>query len=146
MSTPGCWNGIAGGVVFRGILVSDGFGISRLELTHHVAASKAEAARKALKAGIDFELDSAYSSTLISQVKDGTVPEALIDTAVRRVLRAKFLLGLFDGAFADADEAEQVSTAPSIASWLTGRPQKASSCLRMTGCFHWIRRRSRPWQ
>jgi beta-glucosidase len=93
---------------FDGILVSDGFGISRLELTHHVAASKAEAARKALKAGIDFELDSAYSSTLLSQVKDGTVPEKQVDQAVRRVLRAKFLLGLFDGVFANADEAERV--------------------------------------
>ena len=93
---------------FEGILVSDGFGISRLELTHHVARSKAEAARKALKAGIDFELDSAYSTTLLDQVRNGTVPEAAVDAAVRRILTAKFRLGLFEDGFGDPDEAERV--------------------------------------
>jgi beta-glucosidase len=97
---------------FDGILVSDGFGISRLELTHHVASSKAEAARKALQAGIDFELDSAYSTTLLRQVQDGTVPEAWVDAAVRRVLVAKFLLGLFENAHADADQADRICSSP----------------------------------
>jgi beta-glucosidase len=92
---------------FGGLIVSDGFGISRLELTHHVAGSKAEAARKALGAGIDFELDSAYSTTLLSQVQDGTVPEERVDMAVARVLTAKFMLGLFDEPYADPDEAER---------------------------------------
>jgi beta-glucosidase len=94
---------------FRGLLVSDGSGISQLESLHHVAGSKAEAARKALGVGIDFELDTCYSSTLSALVQDGTVPEADIDRAAGRVLAAKFRLGLFDDPYADPAEAERVT-------------------------------------
>lgn len=94
---------------FDGVLVSDGNGITQLESLHHVAASKAEAARKALAAGIDFELDTCYAATLLAQVQAGTVPEAQVDAAVSRVLRAKFLLGLFDAPYADPDEAERLT-------------------------------------
>ncbi|MGA2490347.1 MAG: glycoside hydrolase family 3 N-terminal domain-containing protein [Anaerolineales bacterium] len=94
---------------FRGFIVSDGYGISQLESLHHVADSRAEAARKALEVGIDFELDTCYSSTLLSQVQAGTIPEALVDRAAKRVLKAKFLLGLFDNPYADPDEAERVT-------------------------------------
>lgn len=94
---------------FDGVLVSDGNGITQLESLHHVAASKAEAARKALAAGIDFELDTCYASTLLAQVQAGTVPEAQVDAAVGRVLTAKFLLGLFDQPYVDPDEAERLT-------------------------------------
>lgn len=93
---------------FEGILTSDGNGISQLESVHRVAASKAEAARKALAAGIDFELDNCFG-TLVEQVKQGLVPLAWVDRAVRRILRAKFLLGLFDDPYVDPDEAERVT-------------------------------------
>lgn len=93
---------------FQGILTSDGNGISQLESVHRIAASKAEAARKALAAGIDFELDSCFG-TLVEQVRQGLVPLAWIDRAVRRILRAKFLLGLFDNPYVDPDEAERVT-------------------------------------
>ena len=94
---------------FQGFVVSDGEGISRLADIHHVANSKSEAACKALKAGIDFELDTCYSSTLLAQVRDGTVPVSQVDQAVERILRVKFLLGLFDQPYADPDMAEKVS-------------------------------------
>ena len=94
---------------FRGVLVSDGNGISQLQVLHHIAASKAEAVQKALNVGIDFELDAAYSVALLSQVQAGVLPEALVDRAVGRVLTAKFLLGLFDDPYADPDEAERVT-------------------------------------
>jgi beta-glucosidase len=94
---------------FQGFIVSDGNGISQLESLHHVAASKAEASRKALEVGIDFELDTCYSSTLLSQVQNGDIPETLVDRAAGRVLRAKFLLGLFDDPFADPAKAERVT-------------------------------------
>jgi len=94
---------------FRGFIVSDGNGISQLEGLHHVADSKADAASKALKVGIDFELDTCYSSTLLSQVQAGLFPEALVDQATGRVLKAKFLLGLFDDPYADPAEAERVT-------------------------------------
>ncbi|HTX90211.1 MAG TPA: glycoside hydrolase family 3 N-terminal domain-containing protein [Anaerolineales bacterium] len=94
---------------FPGLLVSDGNGITMLETFHHVAASKDEATRKALKAGIDFELDTCYSGTLLEQVRSGAVPETWVDRAAERVLRAKFLLGLFDHPYADPDKAERVT-------------------------------------
>lgn len=93
---------------FGGFIISDGHGISLLEILHHVAASKAEAARKALEAGIDFELDTCFP-TLYEQVKDGVVSEAALDTAVGRVLKAKFLLGLFDHPYVDLDAAERIT-------------------------------------
>jgi beta-glucosidase len=93
---------------FQGLIVSDGGGIEQLQSLHHVAASKAEAARKALEAGIDFELDACFS-TLLEQVQDGIVPMAQIDRAVSRTLRAKFLLGLFEDPYVDADEADRVT-------------------------------------
>jgi beta-glucosidase len=94
---------------FRGLIVSDGSGISQLESMHHVAGSKAEAARKALGVGIDFELDTCYSGTLLTMVKEGIVPEADVDRAARRVLAAKFRLGLFEDPYADPAEAERVT-------------------------------------
>ncbi|HEX7596868.1 MAG TPA: glycoside hydrolase family 3 N-terminal domain-containing protein, partial [Polyangia bacterium] len=94
---------------FQGMLVSDGNGISQLQNLHHVAASKAEAARKALKVGIDFELDTCYSATLLTQVQSGTIPEAWVNQAAQRVLKAKFLLGLFEDPFTDPAEAKRVT-------------------------------------
>jgi beta-glucosidase len=94
---------------FQGFITSDGNGITQLQVLHHVAASKSEAARKALAAGIDFELDTCFSTTLLTQVRDGTIPEALVDTAVNRILKAKFLLGLFDDPYTDPDEAGRVT-------------------------------------
>ena len=94
---------------FRGLLVSDGNGISQLQSLHHVAASNAEATRKALKVGIDFELATCYSTTLLAQVQSGTIPEAWVNQAAQRVLKAKFLLGLFEDPFTDPAEAKRVT-------------------------------------
>jgi beta-glucosidase len=93
---------------FGGFITSDGGGIRQLVTEHHVAADKAEAARKVLQAGIDFELDTCFD-TLLPQVRDGVIPEALIDTAVARILRAKFLLGLFEQPYAEAAYAERLT-------------------------------------
>ena len=93
---------------FGGFIISDGHGITLLQTLHHVADSKAEAARKALEAGIDFELDTCFP-TLFDQVNDGVVPQSMLDTAVGRVLKAKFLLGLFDHPYVDLDTAERVT-------------------------------------
>jgi beta-glucosidase len=96
---------------FGGFICSDGGGIEQLYSVHHVAHSREEAACLALEAGIDFELDSCYG-TLREQVRSGRVPVELVDTAVSRVLRAKFLLGLFDDPFSDPAEAERVTNCP----------------------------------
>lgn len=93
---------------FEGFITSDGGGIGQLITEHHVAADNAEAARLALQTGLDFELDSCFP-TLLDQVRAGIAPEALIDRAVTRVLRAKFLLGLFEQPYVDPDRAEQIT-------------------------------------
>ncbi len=83
---------------FTGTVVADYFGISFLELLHQVAAGPAEAAGLALAAGVDVELPTVrcYGAPLLSAVRDGAVPEALIDRAATRVLRQKCELGLLD--------------------------------------------------
>ncbi len=93
---------------FEGLVISDGNGIQQLCSFHHVASSIGEAARMAMESGIDFELDTCFDE-LREQVRGGGMPEAKIDDAVRRVLRAKFRLGIFDDPFADPDEAERVT-------------------------------------
>ena len=95
---------------FKGYVVSDYDGISQLDMLHHVANDKAEAARLALEAGVDIELpDPDCFPFLLKLVRDGTIPEALVDKAVARLIRAKFLLGLFENPYVDPDRAVRVT-------------------------------------
>jgi beta-glucosidase len=98
---------------FRGYVTSDGGGLQMLVETHHVAADKADAARQALAAGVDYDLsDGSVYRTLLDQVKAGSVPEWEIDRAVSRILAAKFRLGLFENPYVDPDYAERVTNSP----------------------------------
>ena len=95
---------------FRGFITSDGEGLQMLVNTHHVAATKADAARLALSAGVDYDLsDGSVYRTLIYQVKQGIVPESEVDRAVSRILAAKMRLGLFENPFVDPDYAEKTT-------------------------------------
>ena len=95
---------------FNGIVSSDYFGIEQLESRHHVAVDKADAAAQALDAGVDLELpDPAGFPELVALVKKGRVGESLIDRSVTRILRAKFLAGLFEHPYVDPDRAERVA-------------------------------------
>ena len=97
---------------FDGVLVSDWFAIQQLIDQHHVAGDPAEAARLALDATVDIELpDTQTYHTLVEAVGQGRVTEAAIDAAVRRLLRAKFMLGLFEAPLVNPDEADRVSGA-----------------------------------
>ncbi len=95
---------------FQGALVSDYFGITELRTVHHVVANNEDAAKMALEAGVDIELpfEAAFSS-LIDQVNQGRVSQADIDRAVTHILRAKFLLGLFDDPYVDPDYAVKIT-------------------------------------
>ncbi len=93
---------------FRGIVISDGQGVNDLVRLHHVAETYAEAARKALQAGIDLELGICFAE-LVQEVREQRVTEAALDAAVARVLAAKFALGLFEDPYVDPDEAEQLT-------------------------------------
>jgi beta-glucosidase len=96
---------------YPGFVTSDGFAVSQLLTIHHVADQPGDAARMALLAGVDCEVPQGLCyPSLLPQCAAGTIPEAAIDRAVRRILRAKFLLGLFDQTpYADPDEAERIA-------------------------------------
>ncbi len=95
---------------FDGVIVSDWQAISQLAQRHHVAADFADAARQAVNATIDVELpDPETYPTLVEQVKQGKVPESAINDAVRRLLREKFELGLFENPYVDAARADEIS-------------------------------------
>jgi beta-glucosidase len=98
---------------FEGILVSDYFGITQLETLHHIVSNYDQAAKVALESGVDMELPSADAfRNLAGQVKAGTIAEAVVDRAVAHVLRAKFLLGLFDDPYVDPAYAEKITNSP----------------------------------
>jgi beta-glucosidase len=98
---------------FAGIVVSDYFGITELRTVHHIVASNEDAARFALDAGVDIELPfTAGYPTLPDQIEKGRVSEAAVDRAVARILRAKFLAGLFEDPFVDASYAEKITNSP----------------------------------
>jgi beta-glucosidase len=95
---------------FDGTIVSDWQAISQLAGRHRVAADAADAARQALAATVDVELpDVETYQTLVGQVKQGKVPEAAVNEAVRRLLRDKFELGLFEDPFVDPARADEIS-------------------------------------
>ncbi len=98
---------------FQGMVVSDYFAIDQLVSQHGVASDLSDAARQALEAGVDIELpDPKAYETLLELVRSGRVSEATLDVAVARLLRAKFLAGLFENPYADPARAEQVSNSP----------------------------------
>src|SRR5207247_2255344 len=83
---------------FRGFVVSDWTAINEL-LNHGVAASRGEAGKLALEAGVDMDMVSRiYVDDLPALVRTGRIPVALVNEAVRRVLRATAALGLCDDA------------------------------------------------
>lgn len=88
---------------FRGFVVSDWTSVGEL-IPHGIALTPADAARKAVTAGVDMDMESNfYHSTLAEQVTSGKVPLSVIDEAVRRVLRIKIALGLFEHPYSDID-------------------------------------------
>lgn len=94
---------------FDGIVVSDYGAVHMLMTVHRVASNEMEAACLALEAGIDVELPSTHCyAQLINAVRQGRVSEAVVDEAVRRVLRVKMRLGLFDNPFVDPDAAATI--------------------------------------
>jgi len=87
---------------FRGLVVSDWTGVEEL-IKHGVAADRAGAAARALRAGVDVEMSSTTYFDLVPTARAGSFPTAVIDSAVLRVLRAKRALGLFDDPYRYSD-------------------------------------------
>lgn len=81
---------------YKGFVVSDWTAVEQL-VNQGVAANRREAAEKAFMAGVDMDIiDNCYRDHLPELVREGRVPIARIDDAVRRILRLKFALGLFE--------------------------------------------------
>src|SRR5829696_2103342 len=84
---------------FKGFVVSDWEDIKKLVTMWRIAANEKEATRMAIMAGIDMSmvpLDYSFADHLLALVKEGAVPQSRIDEAVRRILRVKFEIGLFE--------------------------------------------------
>lgn len=97
---------------FDGFVTSDWASIHEL-LGHGIAADGAEAARKALLAGVDMDMmGQLYIRHIPSEVRAGRVPEAVVDEAVRRVLRTKVRMGLFDKPDIDASRVDAIFPTP----------------------------------
>ena len=95
---------------FDGFVVSDWASVREM-ITHGFAKDGAEATQKAVNAGSDMDMEShLYVEELVNLVKKGKVNEALIDDAVRRILRVKFELGLFDDPYRYCDEKREKAT------------------------------------
>jgi beta-glucosidase len=96
---------------FDGFVVSD-FGAVRELIAHGVASTGAIAARKALSAGVEMDMESdLYRTRLVALVKTKQLPPSVIDEAARRVLRVKFALGLFDHPYANENNGPYIATA-----------------------------------
>ena len=101
---------LRGEIGFAGAVVSDYYGIEQLVDLHHVEPDLERAAARALNAGVDFDLpDGQAYAELPAALAAGLVKPAQIDQAVRRVLRLKFLAGLFEHPYADARYAERIT-------------------------------------
>jgi beta-glucosidase len=99
---------------FDGVLVSDYTGIMEL-IPHGIAADSPAAALAGIRAGVDVDMVSnIYLSDLPAAVRAGRIAETLLDEAVRRVLRAKYRLGLFADPYRYSDPAREraVTLAP----------------------------------
>ena len=95
---------------FDGFVVSDWASVREM-IPHGFAKDGAEATAKAVIAGSDMDMEShLYVVELVKLVKEGKVKEALVDDAVRRILRVKFELGLFDDPYKYCDEKREKAT------------------------------------
>ena len=93
---------------FDGFVVSDWGAVG--ELKNHSIGDGPTVARKALEAGLDMDMEgNLFGTTLASQVRSGKISESVIDEAVRRILRVKFAMGLFDHPYTNPSPAYEAT-------------------------------------
>jgi len=91
---------------FNGFVVSDLFSIEGLKGSHFVAETMQDASLMAVEAGVDVDLGGNAYLQLIDAVKNGIVQESVLDSAVSRVLRLKFEMGLFENPYMEPKDAK----------------------------------------
>ena len=94
---------------FQGLVESEGNGFATL-IDEGIVATQKEAGALALRAGVDLNItyEPAYMAPLVQNVDEGRVPVSLVDLSVRRVLREKFRLGLFEHPYVDPQQALKI--------------------------------------
>jgi beta-glucosidase len=95
---------------FDGIVVSDYYAVVMLNTHHRVAQNNLDAAAMAMSAGIDLELprSDCFTPGLKEKVESGDLPQSVIDRAVSRVLKIKFMLGLFENPYIDPPDVKKI--------------------------------------
>jgi len=98
---------------FDGMITSDADAIDHMHALHHITKDKAASAKKAIEAGVDFDLaifKKEYCfQELTELVKAGKVNETTLDRAVSKVLKLKFEIGLFDDPYVDVKRVNKVT-------------------------------------
>ncbi|WP_294358556.1 glycoside hydrolase family 3 N-terminal domain-containing protein [uncultured Sphingomonas sp.] len=105
---------LRGQMGFGGWVVSDANG-TKNQVTQHFARDEADAAVRSIAAGNDMEMSfgpAASANTLAASVRAGKLPQATLDRAVRRILVAKFKMGLFEHPFVDEAQARRTLADP----------------------------------
>jgi beta-glucosidase len=92
---------------FRGFVISDQSAVGGAVVLHHTEANTASAAKDAIEAGLDviFQSGNEQAAPYLAAFRSGRIAPRAIDSAVARVLRTKFQLGLFEHPYVDADSA-----------------------------------------
>lgn len=124
---------------FKGFVVSDADAVGNL-VTHGFAEDKSDAAYRAFTAGVDMEMSlpgnsvsTAYATSLIKLVQEGRVTKAQLDDAVRRILNAKFKLGLFDNPYVDETRVAAIHNNPEHRQLARVAAQRSMVLLRNEG-------------
>jgi len=121
---------LKGEMNFQGFTISDWSDIMNLVEAHQVAADEREAVKLSVLAGLDMCMepyDESFAVHLVQLVKDGEVPMSRIDDAVRRILKVKFQLGLFENPLPPPSLYPAVGSAASVAESY----QAALACLTL---------------
>ncbi len=100
---------LRGELGFKGLVVADYQGISRVRAYQKIGADDADAARMALNAGLQLELPNPFGFKFLPQlIADKKIDPALVDQAVRAVLNLKFQLGIFENPSLDLKTAKDL--------------------------------------
>lgn len=98
---------------FPGFIVSDWDDIEHAHDLHRTAESDKEAFAQAILAGMDMHMHGPeWNDAVVELVREGRIPESRIDESVRRILEAKFRLGLFENPYADEAESMNIRLCP----------------------------------
>jgi beta-glucosidase len=98
---------------FRGFVVSDWMDIERIWNLHHTAPTVDDAYIESIEAGMDMHMHGpGFLESVKRSVEEGRLDEKYIDRAVRKILRAKFMLGLFEQPLRDEQEAQKALFTP----------------------------------